>query len=74
MPTPLIVRGRSKTSGRRRFQGPIRAVQGATIVLEQDGVEVNIAADNMHKAKLVPDLDEKPGKVHRGKKAKKAKV
>ena len=61
-------------NGRRRFQGPIRAVEGTTIVLEQDGVAVNIAADNIHKAKLVAELDERPGKVNKGKKAKKAKV
>jgi len=58
-------------NGRRRFQGPIRAVDGTTIVLEQDGIAVNIAADNIHKAKLVGELEEKPGKVHKGKKAKK---
>ena len=61
-------------NGRRRFQGPIRAVQGSTIVLEQDGAAVEIAADNIHKAKLVPELEERPGKLHKGKKAKKAKV
>jgi ribosome maturation factor RimP len=58
-------------NGRRRFQGPIRGVEGKTIALEQDGVVVNIAADNIHKAKLVGELEEKPGKVHKGKKAKK---
>ena len=61
-------------NGRRRFQGPIRAVEGTTIVLDQDGVAVNIAADNIHKAKLVAELDERPGKLNKGKKAKKAKV
>jgi ribosome maturation factor RimP len=58
--------------GRRRFQGPIRAVQGETVVIEQDGIEVSIAHRNVHKAKLVPEFaeKEKPGK---GKKAEKAK-
>jgi ribosome maturation factor RimP len=65
-------------NGRRRFQGPILAVAGETITLEQDGVAVEIAHSNVHKAKLVPDLDEpqgKPGKgkADAGKKAKKAK-
>ncbi len=60
-------------NGRRRFQGPILAVEGATIVLEQDGVRVDIAHGNIHKARLVPELAEKPGKVHKGKKAKKSK-
>src|SRR4051812_26926595 len=38
-------------NGRRRFQGPIRAVEGSTVVVEQDGVEVRIAHENVHKAK-----------------------
>ena len=53
-------------NGRRRFQGPIRAVEGSAIVLEQDGVDVRIAHENVHKAKLVPDFGEpavKPGKA-----------
>jgi len=52
--------------GRRRFQGPIRAVEGTTVVLDQDGTPVRIAHDNVHKAKLVPDFGEpkgKPGKA-----------
>jgi len=60
-------------NGRRRFQGPIKAVDGATIVLEQDGVDVAIAAGNIQKAKLVPDLDPPPGKANKGKKQKIAK-
>jgi ribosome maturation factor RimP len=58
--------------GRRRFQGPIRAVEGDTIVLEQDGEPVHIAQGNIHRAKLVPDFAEpvKPGKKPKpGKKA-----
>jgi ribosome maturation factor RimP len=57
--------------GRRRFQGPIRAVEDGTIVLDQDGVDVRIAHDNVHKAKLVPELAVPSGKVNKGKKAKK---
>jgi ribosome maturation factor RimP len=60
-------------NGRRRFQGPILAVEGDMIVVEQDGVRVDIANGNIHKARLVPELEEKPGKVHKGKKAKKTK-
>ena len=59
-------------NGRRRFQGPIRAVQGETIVIEQDGVAVDIAHGNVHKAKLVPDFGEPAGKPGKGKNAKKA--
>ena len=60
-------------NGRRRFQGPIKSVEGATIVLEQDGVDVAIAAGNIQKAKLVPDLGPAPGKANKGKKQKVAK-
>src|SRR5215475_14139233 len=35
--------------GRRRFQGPILAVEGDTIVIEQDGAAVKIAGGNVHK-------------------------
>jgi ribosome maturation factor RimP len=58
-------------NGRRRFQGPILAVEGDTIALEQDGARVDIAHGNIQKARLVPALEEQPGKVHKGKKAKK---
>ena len=60
-------------AGRRRFQGPIRAVDGNTIFLDQDGVEVKIAADNIHKAKLVPQYDEPAAKPGKHKQAKKPK-
>jgi ribosome maturation factor RimP len=61
--------------GRRRFKGPIRAVEGQTVVLDQDGSEVRIAHANIHKAKLVPDFGEtgKPGKVKPGKARKDGK-
>jgi ribosome maturation factor RimP len=42
--------------GRRRFQGPIRAVDDERVVIEQDGAAVAIAHDNVLKANLVPDL------------------
>ena len=57
--------------GRRRFNGPIRAVEGTTILLEQDGTPVRIAHDNIHKAKLVPDFGEPAAKPGKGKKPKK---
>jgi ribosome maturation factor RimP len=59
--------------GRRRFQGPILAVAGATIIVEQDGAEVRIPHGNIHKAKLMPQFDEpqKPGKGAKVEKAKK---
>jgi len=57
-------------NGRRRFSGPIRAVENGTISLEQDGVVVAIAHGNVQKARLVPELPAAPGKVNKGKKAK----
>ncbi len=59
-------------NGRRRFQGPILAVEGDTITVEQDGAPVNIAHGNVHKAKLVPVFDE-PKKPGKGDKAEKGK-
>ena len=60
-------------AGRRRFQGPILAVEGEEIVLEQDGAPVRIAHANIHKAKLVPQYDEPAGKPGKHKHAKKLK-
>lgn len=57
--------------GRRRFQGAIKAVEGKTITMDQDGNDVRIAHENIHKAKLVPDFDEGKGQKQKGKKAKK---
>jgi len=56
--------------GRRRFNGAIRGVEGDTIVMEQDGIDVRIAHDNVHKAKLVPDFGQPAGKPGKGKKPK----
>ena len=41
--------------GRRRFQGPIKAVDGDRITIEQDGTPLTIAHANIAKARLVPD-------------------
>jgi ribosome maturation factor RimP len=60
-------------AGRRRFQGPIRAVEDHTIVLDQDGVEVRIAGDNVHKAKLVAQFDAPAGKPGKRKSTMKSK-
>ena len=40
---------------RRRFQGPIKAVEGDRVVIEQDGALVAIAHANIGRARLVPD-------------------
>ena len=41
--------------GRRRFQGPIRVVEGDRITIDQDGNAVTIAHANIGRARLVPD-------------------
>lgn len=41
--------------GRRRLQGAITRVDGASVVFNVDGNEVEVAFDNIEKAKLVPD-------------------
>lgn len=41
--------------GRRRFTAVLRAVEGETIEIEQDGMSFRIAHDNIAKARLVPD-------------------
>ncbi|HVI59164.1 MAG TPA: ribosome maturation factor RimP [Luteimonas sp.] len=41
--------------GRRRLQGVIAAVDGDRIVFEVDGAPVEVAFDNIDKARLVPD-------------------
>jgi ribosome maturation factor RimP len=53
--------------GRRRFNGPIVAVQDGDIMLNQDGNAVHIAHSNIHKARLVPDFGLAPGQKHKGK-------
>ena len=42
--------------GRRKFKGMIRAVQNDQIVLEVDGDEIQLAHDNVLKARLVPEF------------------
>lgn len=41
--------------GRRRFQGPIKVVEGDRITIEQDEKPVEIVHANIAKARLVPD-------------------
>jgi len=60
-------------AGRRRFQGPILAVEGEEVVLEQDGAPARIAHANIHKAKLVAQYAEPAAKPGKHKQAKKSK-
>lgn len=61
-------------NGRRRLKGPILAVAGDTITIEQDGVAVDVAHANVHRAKLVPQFDEPKSKPGKGDKAEKRKA
>ena len=56
-------------NGRRRFNGPIVAVEGNDVVIEQDGVAVKIAHPNIYKARLVPDFGDE-AKANKGRKVK----
>lgn len=59
--------------GRRRLQGAILAVEGDTVSFDVDGDRFTVAADNIEKARLVPDwaalglAPGKPGKNKAGK-------
>ncbi|GHA71194.1 ribosome maturation factor RimP [Cognatilysobacter bugurensis] len=61
--------------GRRRFSGRIVRVDGGTITFDMDGTEFTVAADNIDKARLVPDwaalglAPSKPGKGKPGHKS-----
>ena len=46
-------------SGRRRFTGLLRGAQGGVAVLEVDGREVALEVNDIDKARLVPDLQDK---------------
>ena len=54
--------------GRRRLTGRIASVEGDVVRFEVDGAEMDVALDNIEKARLVPDwaalglAKEKPGK------------
>jgi ribosome maturation factor RimP len=47
----------SPEQGRRKFRGSILSVQGETVRLNVDGVEVALNIGNIAKARLVPDFD-----------------
>jgi ribosome maturation factor RimP len=46
-------------SGRRRFTGLLRGAQGGVATLEVDGREVALEVNDIDKARLVPDLQDK---------------
>ena len=43
--------------GRRKFNGPILGADESSVRIEQDGIEVTLAFDNVAKAKLIPDYE-----------------
>lgn len=43
-------------NGRKRFKGTLKGIEGEEITLEVDGAEVKVTLDNVHSARLVPDL------------------
>jgi ribosome maturation factor RimP len=61
--------------GRRRLTGRITRVDGGMIAFDVDGTEITVAADNIGKARLVPDWEAlglaptKPGKGKSGRKS-----
>ncbi len=57
-------------NGRRRFNGPIVAVEGNDVIMNQDGEPVRIAHGNIHKARLVPEFGDEAKKANKGRKVK----
>jgi ribosome maturation factor RimP len=43
-------------TGRRRFVGVLRGIEGATATVEVDGTPVALQLDDMERARLVPQL------------------
>lgn len=46
----------AQINGRKRFQGRLRKVGEGEITLETDGGEVTLPIDDIHRARLVPDV------------------
>ena len=42
--------------GRRKFKGPLRAVESDDLVIEVDGAEVRVPMDAIEQARLVPEF------------------
>lgn len=43
-------------NGRKRFQGRLKQVGESEITLEMDGGEVSLPIDDIHRARLIPDV------------------
>lgn len=46
----------AQINGRKRFQGRLQKVGESEITLEMDGSEVTLPIDDIHRARLVPDV------------------
>ncbi len=46
----------AQINGRKRFQGRLQKVGESEITLEMDGGEVTLPIDDIHRARLVPDV------------------
>ena len=53
-------------AGRRRFNGRVLEVTDSVVALDQDGQRVEIAHDNIQKARLVPSFDGETFRPHKG--------
>jgi ribosome maturation factor RimP len=42
--------------GRRKYQGRLLRLEGANVVVEQDGVEVSLSLEQIEQARLVPEF------------------
>ena len=56
--SPVRIRTRRKLDGRRNFQGTLKGVQNAKIVLEVDGQPIEISPEDLETARLdLPESD-----------------
>jgi ribosome maturation factor RimP len=52
----IKLQAKALVSGRKRFKGTLQGIEDNVIALEVDGSEVKIDLENVHSARLVPDL------------------
>ena len=52
----IKLQAKALVSGRKRFKGTLQGIEDDVITLEVDGSEVQIDLENVHSARLVPDL------------------
>jgi len=52
----IKLQAKALVSGRKRFKGTLQGIEDDVITLEVDGSEVKIDLENVHSARLVPEL------------------